>query len=87
MTESLIPGAIDIPKFAAEFRKMADRLEKNADSSFGGCFVLISPAGQIYDTLILDNNQDLAQFFALLQTKCTMALAWIDEQQRKSGYR
>ena len=85
MTEPLIPGTTDVKELAKELREMADRMEKNADADFGGAFVVIPPAGgEIIKTLILDNKQDPAQYWAMLKTKCEMALAGLDEMARNT---
>lgn len=89
MTEPLIQNQSPITELAKELREMADRMEANGAEYFGGCFVVIPPqGGDAVKTLILDKAQDVAQFWALLKTKCDMALAGIDEQMRNvRGYR
>lgn len=66
------------------FRKMADAIDKNAEGSFGGAFVVVPPveAGEPLETLILDTKQDAAQFWMLLKTKCDIALGELDAKQR-----
>lgn len=87
MSEQLIEGqGADVARLAKELRDMAASIEANGASRFGGCFVVLPPQG--YDslsTLILDNNQDPAQFYGLLKTKCDIALAGIEEQMRNAG--
>lgn len=69
------------------FRAMAEAIEKNAEGSFGGAFVVIPPpeAGDPLETLILDKKQDPAQFWNLLMTKCQIMLAELDQKQRTSS--
>ena len=74
--------SIDTP---SRFRSMADAIEKNAEGSFGGAFVVVPPtseAGEPIETLILDAKQDPAQFWMLLKTKCDIALGELDQKQR-----
>lgn len=87
MSEQLIDGQHpDISMLAQELRAMADRIEANGAAQFGGCFVVLPPMGlDPLTTLILDNKQDPAQFFGVLQTKCKIALDSIDAQQRAAG--
>ena len=69
------------------FRSMADSIDRNAEGSFGGAFVVIPPpeAGDPLETLILDAKQDPAQFWMLLKTKCDLALAELDAKQRQNA--
>ena len=69
------------------FRAMADAIEKNAEGSFGGCFVVVPPegGGDPLETLILDSKQDPAQFWNLLMTKCQIMLAELDQKQRSNA--
>lgn len=68
----------------APFTRMAEAIERNKAAGFGGAFVIVPPAngGTVVETLILDASQDPAQFWALLQTKCTTQLAELDAAQR-----
>lgn len=85
MTEPLIQGSTDIKQLAAELREMADRMELNANASFGGAFVIIPPAGgEVIKTLIIDSKQDPAQYWSIIKTKADMALMGLDEQQRNT---
>jgi len=67
---------------------MAAAIERNAEGSFGGAFVVIPPnsdAGEPIETLILDAKQDPAQFWMLLKTKCDLELAALDAKQRQQA--
>ena len=70
------------------FRAMADAIERNANASFGGAFVVVPPAegGDVLETLILDSKTDPAQFWQMLLTKCQMMIATLDAQQRQSAF-
>ena len=89
MSEQLIEGQeSDVAKLVKELRDMAAAIEANGIARFGGCFVVLPPKGHDpLAALILDNNQDVAQFFAALQSKLQIALASLDDQQRNSVYR
>ncbi|MDE2099019.1 MAG: hypothetical protein KGL39_17325 [Patescibacteria group bacterium] len=72
---------------AEKFRLMATAIERNAEGSFGGAFVVVPPpeAGEPLETLILDTKQDPAQFWMLLKTKCDLELAALDAKQRQQA--
>lgn len=71
-------------EIAARFRAMADAVELNGAQPFGGAFVVIPPenGGEVLETLILDNRQDVAQFWGFLKVKAQMQETLIDTQQR-----
>src|SRR5204862_6879751 len=66
---------------APAFRAMADQIERNADSKFGGAYVIIPPgdyAMQPMSVLVLDTKEDPAGFFNLLDWRTKMVLTDID---------
>lgn len=69
---------------AKTFRRMADRIDHNADAVFAGAAVIVPPAegGETVEMLILDSSQSAAQFWGNLQAKCQIELAQIDERKR-----
>lgn len=77
----------DTAEIAARFRAMADAVERNAQGSFGGAFVVIPPegGGEPLETLILDNRQDIAQFWIFLKTKSENEIAAVDQKQRAAA--
>jgi hypothetical protein len=78
------------PSNADRFRKMAERIEHNTDSTFGGAFVICVPGGIVepMESLILDSKGDAVQFLNLLQFKIQSLLEDIKEQERKrTGFR
>lgn len=89
MTQPLVEQQTSFSKLAQELREMADRMEQNGPEYFGGAFVVIPPVpGEVVKTLVLDKAQDPAQFWALLKTKCDMALAGLDNLARgQQGWR
>jgi hypothetical protein len=56
---------------ANRFRQMADRIELNKDSGFGGACVIIPPsgAGDPIEILLLDHSADIAQFYSTVATR------------------
>lgn len=68
------------------FKKMAALIEQNEGSTFGGAYVIIPPGqdAKAMEVLVLDTQQDQAQFFMLLHAKVQSALQQIDDQQRKA---
>jgi len=72
---------------SSAFTKMAEAIERNKDTMFGGAFVVMPPGAEALsvETLILDSKQDEAQFWNMLMTKCQIMLAEIDQKQRTAA--
>lgn len=71
---------------AAIFTDMAAQIERNKESGFGGAFVIVPPpveGGEPLSTLILDPKSDPASFWGVLKAKCEIALAELQETQRR----
>jgi hypothetical protein len=68
------------------FRRMAARLDHNADAVFAGAAVIVPPAegGEAVEILILDNSQSAAQFWGNLAAKCQITLKDLDEKSRNT---
>ena len=71
------------------FRDWADRIEKNAPSDFGGAFLIIPPKGDPISGLLVDQEQDLNTFFAVVKTKIDASVDALNEAQRRqaNGFR
>lgn len=69
---------------AEHFRRMAARIEHNAQETFGGAVVIVPPVGggDAIEFLVLGSKPDLAQFYSTVQTKITLALSEIQEKQQ-----
>ena len=63
-------------EIAKHFRDMADTIERNAEGSFGGVYVIVPPdgGGDPIKTLILDAHQDMALFWNSVVTKSQIML-------------
>ena len=74
----------NLPTAPQRFRAMADAIERN--TNFGGAFVVVPPAegGAPLETLIIDSQQDPAQFWNMLITKAQMMVADLDAKQRSA---
>jgi len=72
------------PPVSDYFRKMATAIDHNAAAGFGGAFVIIPPegGGNPIETLILDEKQDPAQFWIMLQSKCKQQIDIADAAAR-----
>ena len=70
---------------AAEiFRKIAARLEKNADEPFGGVFLAIPPEGEpVEATTLSGSKQNLGQFWGTVQASCAAAIQRAEEDSRR----
>jgi hypothetical protein len=68
------------------FRRMAARLDHNADAVFAGAAVIVPPAegGEAVEMLILDIAQSPAQFWGSVKTKCELELGKLDEKSRNT---
>lgn len=75
------------PSASDRFRKMAERLDHNAEDGFGGCFLIVPPVdgGEVIETLILDSKQDATQYWILLKSKCEMEIARLDGANRNQS--
>lgn len=81
MSEPLVENRkSEIEVLAERFTVMADRLLLNKADSFGGAFVIIPPTGggEPIETLVLDKDQDAAQFWSIVKTKAQMTLDALD---------
>lgn len=76
---------------ATILRKMADHLDRNKESPFGGCAVIIPPSfPETIELLILDSKGDAAQFLATVATRIqnmVTELAVMAKQQQAFGQR
>jgi hypothetical protein len=76
---------INVDDPARAFAAMVEHVRRNDVARFGGAFVVVPPkgAGDVLEVLILDPHQEPAQFWSILKTKAEMALAALDEEQRR----
>lgn len=74
---------------AKVFREMADRIERNNSSDFGGAIVITPPGGVggNIELLMLDAGGNPAQFWSTVKTRIELILAELSDQQRTAqGY-
>lgn len=65
------------------FRRMAADIERNPEA-FGGAYVIIPPLGLApIDVLILDRQENPAQFYMLLSAKIQQALKDVEDMERR----
>ena len=66
------------------FRRMADRIDHNKDSTFGGACIIIPPAGggTPVELLVLDAAGSPAQFWGVVSTRIKQVLEELEQQQR-----
>lgn len=77
-------------EIAAQFRRMADLVERNDGAGFGGAFVVVPPenGGSPFDQLFVTVQQDAGDFWSLLSARCKAEMARVDQLQRQGqGYR
>lgn len=67
---------------------MAQIIDHNTDTKFGGAVVIVPPenGGEAIELLILDNSSAPGQFWATLKTRCDMALDAINVVARQQGF-
>ena len=66
------------------FRIMADLIDRNVNSTFGGAVVIIPPfeGGDPIEMLMLDVTADAGQFWATIKTRIEIKLNQMDEKAR-----
>jgi hypothetical protein len=72
------------PQPSHPFEDMADKIahmRQHADRFFGGAFVVVPPVGAPISTLIVDQSQDLVQFWSLLRAKADIELARLQAEE------
>ena len=68
---------------ATLFKEMAEAITHNAGQAFGGAAVVVAPGGaEPISLLMLDSSADIATFYATLQTRITLLLKGLEDQQR-----
>jgi len=73
-----------VARISDPFSQMASRIDRNAEESFGGAFVIVPPAGagEPMSALMLSST-DPVQFYMLLQAQITKTL---DELKNPQPY-
>jgi hypothetical protein len=68
------------------FLKVAEEIDRNVASGFGGAFVVVPPAGagNPLATVILDARQDGTTFWLMLKSKCDAELQLLAAQERQN---
>jgi hypothetical protein len=69
------------------FRKMAERIDANAEGDFCGAFVIVPPAQtgegeQQAEVLLLNNRKDQAMFCGLVKGRAEVAIAELQMAER-----
>lgn len=73
---------------ADRFRKMADLIDTNGDTNFGGAFLIVPPGtADPVDGFILSDAGDADTFFLLLKTKIDVAMDAVSKKQQYGGRR
>lgn len=68
------------------FRRVAEKIEINKDNGFAGAFVIVPPEGEPQDMLLLDSSASPVIFWSTLKTRVDIALAELDEAERRGGF-
>lgn len=78
-----------LPSNSERFRKMAERIDHNTDSGFGGACVFVPPsgAGDPIEILMLDNAADPAQFYSTVATRIQITLERLQQPANPFGGR
>ena len=64
------------------FTRMAERVRTNADAKFGGAVVIVPPAGDPIELLMLDAQGDQAQFWSTILTRIQVLMQNLQERER-----
>jgi len=72
-------------EIADRFRKMADRIELNAEEPFGGCAMIVPPGegAAVIEMLKLDPASDPAIFWGEIKSKADQAVVDLQIQARQ----
>lgn len=77
----------EIEKRAKLFDDMAAQLRLNRDAKFGGAFLMLPPAdGEPFSSLMLNQDQP-SIFWAAVKTLADVAMADLEQSQRRAGFR
>ena len=76
-------------EIADRFRKMADRIEKNSEESFGGCIMIFPPGENVepVEILKLDTKPDASVFWGEVRSKADIAVAELADKARGMAFR
>ncbi len=73
----------DVPAVPSDiFRRMADRIDHNAGSTFGGAVVVLPASGDPIEFMLIGEPVDVAQFYSTLVTRVQNSLHALDEQTK-----
>lgn len=69
-----------------KFRQMADRIDHNAASGFGGACVLVLPDQnrRTIEILVLDSTADVGQFLGAVSARIKLVAEELDAQQKQN---
>ena len=75
-----------VKKSPAEFlRAWADKIDKNSPEDFSGFFVVIPPTGDAISSLLIDQENDVNTFFAVVKSKIDDAVDTLNTAQRQKA--
>lgn len=60
-------------KFAAPFREMAERIERNLPEEFAGAILIVPPTGDPIAVMIADPKKDMEAFWGVAMAKIQIA--------------
>jgi hypothetical protein len=69
---------------AEPFSKMANRIRHNVAEGFAGAFVIVPPAGDPIEVLILEADANEAVIWGQIKARIEMKLADLEDVQRRS---
>lgn len=61
------------------FRRMADRIDHNVGSTFGGAVVVLPASGDPIEFMLIGEPVDVAQFYSTLNQRINNAVTALDE--------
>jgi hypothetical protein len=69
-----------------KFRQMADRIDHNAQSGFGGACVLVLPDQnrRTIEILVLDSTADVGQFLGAVSARIKLVAEELDAAQKQN---
>lgn len=64
------------------FREIADKIDRNPETDFGGAFIIVPPDGEPVSGILV-GAPDLGVFWGAVKLKCDKAVDTIDDKQRQ----
>lgn len=72
-------------KQAELFRELADKIDRNPETDFGGAFLIVPPEGDAISGILV-GAADLGVFWGAVKLKCDLAVDAADKVSKPQGF-